>query len=301
MFHHFKGGNHIEGQGAITQEQFQQIIEFLKKNYNLIGAAEFNDKCEKNKLASGDVVLSFDDGLKCQYDLALDVLDFYKIDAYFFIYTGIFEKVGTELEIYRDFRSRKFDGFDNFFALFLEKVATIFHTEKLNHLKAQAAKFLNEHQVYTKNDRIYRYLRDVVLSSSQYKQIMESMMADAGYFAHKYFENLFMNKKEVLDLANRSHCIGLHSHSHPTMIQDLDILEQKQEYIQNLKILNSILNIQLKAMSHPCGRYNTQTLQVLRKLGVKTGFRSSMSKIRNQSTLEIPRNDHMNVLRAATL
>ena len=54
-------------------------------------------------------------------------------------------------------------------------------------------------------------------------------------------------------------------------------------------------------MSHPCGRYNTQTLQVLRKLGVKTGFRSSMSKIRNQSTLEIPRNDHMNVLRAATL
>ena len=48
-------------------------------------------------------------------------------------------------------------------------------------------------------------------------------MADAGYFAHKYFENLFMNEKEVLDLANRSHCIGLHSHSHPTMIQDLDI------------------------------------------------------------------------------
>ena len=88
MFHHFKGGNHIEGQGAITQEQFQQIIEFLKKNYNLIGAAEFNDKCEKNKLASGDVVLSFDDGLKCQYDLALDVLDFYKIDAYFFIYSN---------------------------------------------------------------------------------------------------------------------------------------------------------------------------------------------------------------------
>ena len=32
-------------------------------------------------------------------------------------------------------------------------------------------------------------------------------MADAGYFAHKYFENLFMNEKEVLDLANRSHCI----------------------------------------------------------------------------------------------
>ena len=85
------------------------------------------------------------------------------------------------------------------------------------------------------------------------------------------------------------------------MIQDLDILEQKQEYIQNLKILNSILNIQFKAMSHPCGRYNTQTLQILRKLGVKIGFRSTMSKIRNQSTLEIPRNDHMNVLRAATL
>ena len=83
MFHHFKGGKHIDGQGAISQDQFQQIINYLRLNFNLIGANEFSHNAENNLLKPDDVVLSFDDGLRCQYDLALSVLEENKIDAYF--------------------------------------------------------------------------------------------------------------------------------------------------------------------------------------------------------------------------
>ena len=44
-------------------------------------------------------------------------------------------------------------------------------------------------------------------------------------------------------------------------------------------------------MSHPFGRYNKNTLKVLKKLGIKVGFLSSPAKF-NKSNLEIGRVDH---------
>ena len=301
MFHHFKGGKHIDGQGAISQDQFQQIIDYLRLNYNLIGANEFSYKVENNLLKTEDVVLSFDDGLKCQYDLALDVLDQNNIDAYFFIYTGMLDGVGIELEVYRDFRSRSFHDFDDFFQLFFRMTSDIFNKEKMTTIKLCASNFLKEHSLYTENDRIYRFIRDKVLTKVQYEEILNSMMVSKGYRIENYVQNLFMTEDNILDLSNCGHLIGLHSYSHPTMIHELSHTQQEYEYSKNMEKLSEICGVKIKSMSHPCGRYADHTLEVLKKLGITVGFCSLMSKNQSKTVLELPRNDHMNVYRETLL
>ena len=46
-----------------------------------------------------------------------------------------------------------------------------------------------------------------------------------------------------------------------------------------------------KSMSHPFGRYNKNSLKVLKKLGIKIGFLSS-PVLTTKSNLEIGRVDH---------
>ena len=49
-------------------------------------------------------------------------------------------------------------------------------------------------------------------------------------------------------------------------------------------------------MAHPLGNYSNDTLKVLKKLGILVGFRDSLKPPTIKSALEIPREDHTNIL-----
>jgi len=51
------------------------------------------------------------------------------------------------------------------------------------------------------------------------------------------------------------------------------------------------------AMSHPCGNYNDDTLRILKRFGIRIGFRSNNSVTHINTCLEVPRNDHANIYR----
>ena len=75
--------------------------------------------------------------------------------------------------------------------------------------------------------------------------------------------------------------------------------EQKNEYEQCLLSISRILEkpkSEIKCMSHPCGSYNNDTLQILKELGIELGFKQIMTiepekgmKKVNNSYLEIAR------------
>ena len=55
-------------------------------------------------------------------------------------------------------------------------------------------------------------------------------------------------------------------------------------------------------MSHPCGSYNNDTLEILKELGIELGFKQIMTiehekgmKKVNNSFLEIARQDHADI------
>ena len=106
-----------------------------------------------------------------------------------------------------------------------------------------------------------------------------------------------MNEEDLLTLSNGGHSIGLHSSSHPTRIDSQSYNTQFIEYTQNFEFINQLTGKKPTSMSHPCGRYNSDTLKVLSTMGINIGFCSSISNCGPRSCLEIPREDHVNLLK----
>ena len=88
MFHHFHDdGIHSKSQGSISKDAFYKLIKFIGKK-NILDADIFFEKFKENKLKKNEVCLTFDDGIKCQVDVVLPVLEDLKIKSFFFPYSS---------------------------------------------------------------------------------------------------------------------------------------------------------------------------------------------------------------------
>ena len=302
MFHHFHDNiNHFKGQGSISASQFIKILRHIGLK-NISNPKDFlKDIINKNK----KVCLTFDDSLKCQFDIALPILKKYKIKAFFFIYTSIFEKDYEYMEVYRFFRDNYFKNIDEFYKIFFH----IYENEKkilLNKYFKKKDKIIKKIKknapFYSLNDIKYRYLRDKKLNKKELHEIMLKIFRIKKININKIKKRLFLSKSDIKLLVSQGHAIGLHSHTHPYLLKNLSKFNQNQEYKKNKSILSKISNTKIFSMSHPCGSYNKDSIQILKKLNIDIGFKSSLifdhkKKQINLSNLEIAREDHTNILK----
>ncbi|MDA9705217.1 polysaccharide deacetylase family protein [SAR86 cluster bacterium] len=302
MFHHFHDEIHLPAQGSLSSYDFIKMVDWLSKNYSLIGANDYILKYENKTLKEKDICLSFDDALKCQYDIAIPILKDYGIDAFFFVYSAVFSDEPDPLEIYRYFRTSMFENIDAFYDLFFKKVLNKNKSSYDAHnIIFNELDYLKELPYHSDNDRWFRYIRDQYLSSSDYDIFMAEMMAEMNFDVEAAKKNLWMTEEELKTLSSDGHLIGLHSYSHPTQINKLSKSQQLLEYTRNYEHLKSLLKKEPISMSHPCGLYNQDTLEILKSLGIKIGFCSSMKNIEFKSSLEIPRENHANILKKMQL
>jgi len=89
--------------------------------------------------------------------------------------------------------------------------------------------------------------------------------------------------------------VGLHSSTHPTVLANLSRADQQREYQANYERLHRLTGRVPDTMSHPTNSYNADTLEILRQMGIRLGFRANMAQA-VYSTLEHPREDHANIL-----
>lgn len=302
MFHHFHNKDHVPTQGSLSQTEFRNMLIWLSDRYTLLGAHEYVRKFEQGKLESSDICLSFDDALKCQYDVAVPIMKEFDLDAFFFVYSSAFTDSPDFLEIYRYFRTVAFDGIDDFYKEFFEIVEDQYPVLYKEHLVLfDGIDYLSSFPFYSKNDKWFRYLRDQFLVGGQYDEIMKHLMLNKRFDFVQAKHRLWMSEEDLRDIDKQGHLVGLHSYSHPTQMSKLNKEEQKQEFVKNQEHLLRVLGKPTKVMSHPCGNYNKETLEVLTKMGIKVGFRSNMSIKDIRSSLEIPREDHANVLKEMQL
>lgn len=298
MFHHFHDERHPVGQGSLSADQFEDMIDWLDERHTLLNADEYLHKLKNNQLAATDICLSFDDALLCQSEIAAPILNRRKIQAFFFVYSSPFMGNPDYLEIYRYFRSSNFKSMDDFYEQFFQKAGEIFASDCSSGLAGYDGKeYLKAFPFYSENDKLFRYLRDQVLGKEKYEEIMRLMMLEHGFEPEAIMKQLWMNDKSLSDLVGKGHIVGLHSYSHPTTLHLLDKETQEKEYKENHRHLSELLNISPFAMSHPCGNYNDDTLGILNSQNIGIGFRSNNSIKQIKSHLEVPREDHANVLK----
>ena len=306
IFHHFHDdGIHTKGQGSIDKDDFYKMINFIGRN-NILDADEFFEKFKNNKLKNNEVCLTFDDGIKCQIDIALPVLEELKIKSFFFAYTSMFQGKPDNLEFFRYFRMNYFKSVDEFYDSFyevLDKDLKSFFEKNSNIINDTKIKY----PFQSISDIKFRLVRDNFLTKSQYEEIMFLMFKEKQFNHNDFSKKLFFQKSDLQTLDNLGHLVGLHSHNHPTLLEKLSHDEQKSEYENCLSSISDILNKpknEIKSMSHPCGSYNEHTLQILKELGIELGFKSimnyepekGMTKV-NNSFLEIARQDHAEIFK----
>ena len=307
MFHHFHDdGIHTKSQGSIDKDDFYKMINFIGRN-NILDADIFFEKLKNKKLKETEVCITFDDSLKCQIDIALPVLEELKIKSFFFVYTSVFEEKPDNLEIFRYFRVNYFKEINEFYNSFykvLDKDLKNFFDENNDKIRSTKDKL----PFYSIEDIKFRLVRDNFLNKTKYEEIMFLMIKEKNLNYKETYKKLFFQKDDLKKLDNLGHLVGLHSHYHPTLLEKLNYDEQKNEYEKCLSSISNILDKtknEIKYMSHPCGSYNNDTLEILKELGIELGFKQIMTiepekgmKKLNNSFLEIARQDHARIYKS---
>jgi peptidoglycan/xylan/chitin deacetylase (PgdA/CDA1 family) len=297
MFHHLHDEKrHIKSQGSINADNLHRLLENLNKK-KILNPAEFIDRVNNQKLKKDEICLSFDDGLKSQFEIAAPVLDHHKIKAFFFIYTK-FNSKRLNIEVLRYFREKYFINIENYYLNFF-KIFENLSGQKKNDLikknKTHIKEFSRKFKFYTINDILYRKIRDSDQTFNGFIETNKILFKQKKFVYKKFINKLYMNKKNLLSLNNSGHNIGLHSHTHPTNFKDLNFKEQFYEFSKNKVILEKITKKKVNSASYPCGSFNKNTKTILKKLNIDISFTQIQNKNYSKNNInkyEIPRIDH---------
>jgi len=256
MFHHFHNDRqgfgptrqdadpprHPAGQGSLSAEDLAEMIRFVGLN-RILPAREWLTRALAGTLDEADLCLTFDDNLRCQYDVALPVLRDFGLTGFWFLPTSVMQGNLERLEVYRTFRVKHFDHVDDFYEAFFRAVATSDCARQVEEAlgRVHPSTFLTEFPFYTEADRRFRYVRDEVLGPQRYNRIMDMMIAAMGVELEELARNLWMDADCVRALHADEHVIGLHTHTHPTRLASLDRREQLREYRDNYMYLMELL------------------------------------------------------------
>jgi peptidoglycan/xylan/chitin deacetylase (PgdA/CDA1 family) len=88
MYHQIDTVRYDPWQLAVTPDHFEQQLSYLKRNFSVIPLDELNNDIRKNKIKSGSVAITFDDGFRDNFVSAAPCLDHYRLPATFYITTS---------------------------------------------------------------------------------------------------------------------------------------------------------------------------------------------------------------------
>ena len=293
MFHFFHSCRDSKKyDGSFSEENLVHLIQWLGAR-NILHPQEYVDQIEKGQVAKGATVFTFDDNLLSQHQIALPVLDYYGIKAFWFIYDDPYTKQESFFEIARFLRVKCYPSLDAYlssliaFAETLPRATAVFEKFKRENWQ----RYLSDYSFYSELDRKFRYFRDICLTYSEFKFCTEAQYSELALRKDILINELVTPPDRIKALNDQGHVIGLHSSSHPTVFSSLSRVAQIKEYNQNKQWLEGLGCDKVKTMAHPNGSYNADTLEVLSELGIRIGFRSNQNPLQNQSNLELPRLD----------
>ncbi len=298
MFHHFHNKkNKQTGQGSLNPKNFKKILVFLKSNYNILSPQKWLIKLKEGKLEKKDICLTFDDALLSQYTVALKILDKFKIKAFWFVYSSIFNGKIDEFEIHRKFRTTYYKNFYNFYLDFIKNFKEEYKFVKNKEFQNFNKYMRNYYPIYSKEDIKFRFIRDKILSKDQYNVILKKMMRKKSTNEKKLSKKLWLNNKHLINLDKKGHIIGMHAFNHPYKLSELNYINQKNELNKNYQHLKKTLKKKPISISYPNGSFNNHTVQIIKKLGIKCAFISSMKNNRQfQKKYVLKRLDHSIIL-----
>ena len=300
MFHRFhKSGNPSAGQGSVTEAEFEKILNYVGPE-RILTPEEWISRVKRCSLQENHLCITFDDGLMCQFDVALPILEKYKLKAFWFVFSSVFNGGIDKNEVYNRFAITEFSSFAVFVEEFIQFYPVCDEVFENNDYRHFAQGFKEQFPFYTENDLKYRYVRNKLFIRSDFEKMMDSLIESKGLSVSKIAEDLWLTNSHLQSLHRNGHCIGLHSYDHPFEMARWSIEKQRNQYLHNYQPISHVTGDIVECMSHPLNSYSQDTIDILSELGILCGFRSNISppigKVINAHFLELAREDGQNIL-----
>lgn len=234
----------------LSVDEFDKILSYLHKRYTIVTLSSLFDMYRKKIIpASKTIAITFDDGYKNNFDLALPVLKKYKVPATYYIIT---KSLTDELflawpELYELIRLEHKTDIEVNGLVF--KKGVLFN-EKQNLYLVDYFKTLGSATEKTVEQVISKYKIDKTAAIKQ-PELFKLVSAEQ---LRKY------KNEELLEF-------GSHTHTHPCL-EFLDETSVNEELQHSSRCIEEITGKKPKSLAFPDGSYTTETLA----LAIKNGF-----------------------------
>ena len=232
-----------------TPSEFRNQLELLSTLGKFISQEDIKDYFLQGKqLPSKSFLITFDDGLKEQYELALPILTQMGIPAIFFINSLPLTKSEIltvhKTHIIRSQRSPK--KLMNFFKQKLKSENQIISEKRLSKGAAITYRYDN------KENRELKYLLNFILSFKQQEKYTNYIFNDIFPEQEtQIHDQLYMNAEQVRILGQKN-LIGCHSHRHRPL-GHLTPKKREKEIINSKLLLENLINKNIYSFSYPYG------------------------------------------------
>lgn len=238
-----------------SASEFERQIAFLSDNFRLVSIPDVFRAAQGNS-AERLCAITFDDGLKDQYDYAVPILKKYQAPATFFIITGTFTG----------------------FVPTPHKTHTLFSSYQSEELVDLANEFFGKKYFIPKDRRLTdkRQWDDVftanfketmiILPADIKDRLLNQLLKNLNYDEKEAASKTFMSEDEVYRLHLAGFQIGSHTHRH----ESLDTLlkgEIESTIKQSKECLEKLLAAAPTIFCYPSGRFNEEAVEVLNSQG----------------------------------
>ncbi len=231
----------------VSKTYFEELIIYLKKNYNIISLEDFYAK--KFKPHTLNIAITFDDGYLNNYKYAVPILKEHHIPASFYI-TTVHEK---QPYLWMDF---------------IDLVS--YHTTK--------KEVIFNNKLFKRNTKKEFIHYNIPLKETLKKIPFEKIEAIYSIFKNDWQNIAKQNLEDYWQLMSYTQIqeisednlftIGSHAKTHANLTE-IPIENAKQELLNSKKTLEKICNTTITTLAFPFGYYNNKLVDIAYNLGYK--------------------------------
>lgn len=250
---------------GVSPDGFKKQLLLLKNKGGFVHPTDLLNN-SKHILESKEnfYFITFDDGLKEQFDYALPILDELEIPAVFFVNSINFyeKKVSTVHKIHL---LRSIISPDKF-------VKLLFHLDSVELSGLDKKRAQEIYQYDDDKSAILKFILNFKMNFKEQEQVIKNIF-DAYFDEEFVLENLYMNEQSLKKLAIKGY-LGSHSHNHyPLGLLPLEAIKFEIDYSK--KILEEVTNSKIELIGYPFGTPESCTdtvAEIAKASGFKFGF-----------------------------
>jgi len=192
-----------------TPDEFSNHLEVLAKIGNFVSNDDLVNMVSNNKIPNGNnFLITFDDGLKEQFDIALPILEKKGIPAIFFINTA--PVIENKMELVHKIHILRSEYAPKIIWAVLNEHSDT--KEVMKGIDKTTAKLAYKYD--STENALLKYLLNYLLTTEQQSLIVDFLLSKLGQLDEKYIpKNFYMGYKEIKVLSQKE-MLGSHGHHH---------------------------------------------------------------------------------------